>query len=69
MLTAFRLERYAEVMDEEGYDDLRWLCDAGAAQLRAVAEGVGMKPGHARKFVDYVPLYRPQMQQVGRWPW
>ena len=46
------LERYAESFDDIGYDDLAYLLHLNAARLGEVAEEVGMKPGHRRKFVD-----------------
>ena len=38
---------------DAGYDDLGYLLQMNAAERAAVAEGVGMKPGHAGKFVKH----------------
>ena len=43
---------YAAAFDENGYDDLAFL--AAEAELPRVVADVGMKPGHAHKFVDFI---------------
>ena len=53
-LTEWRLESYAPKFDELGYDDLIWLQMMGAERLREVSQAVGMKTGHAAKFLTYM---------------
>ena len=47
------LGRYAAAFEEQGYDDLRYLRTMDAAERATVAESVGMKQGHASKFVKF----------------
>jgi len=47
------LGRYAAAFEEQGYDDLRYLRTMDAAERATVAESVGMKQGHANKFVKF----------------
>jgi len=47
------LGRYAAAFEEQGYDDLRYLRTMDAAERATVAESVGMKQGHADKFVKF----------------
>ena len=47
------LGRYAAAFEEQGYDDLRYLRTMDAAERATVAESVGMKQGHAGKFVKF----------------
>ena len=51
-LTRLGLEAYAAVFDDLGYDDLAYLCQLSAPKRQEVAQEVGLKPGHARKFVE-----------------
>lgn len=57
-LTEWRLEKYADMCDEMGYDDWAYLLDlkcTDPAELRRLAaEDLGMKPGHLEKFVTWV---------------
>ena len=58
MLVACRLEQYSDALiEKEGYDDLPFLQDMSPAELHEVAKAVGMKPGHAAKFVGWCPGY------------
>lgn len=57
MLIALRLEQYAEAFEEEGFDDLPYLCSLDAASLAEVASTVNMKPGHAMKLKTMLPAY------------
>ena len=55
LLARIRLERYSAQFEEQGFDDLEWLLalpgrEDEAAELLAVAEAVGFKPGHRDKF-------------------
>ena len=45
---------YAEAMREQGYDDLSQIVNMSDKQLDTLTVNLGMKKGHARKFVDYV---------------
>ena len=55
VLSAVRLASYAETFDEMGYDDLPFLRGLDASELRRVAtEEIGMRVGHAARFVDYL---------------
>ena len=54
MLEKAELEQYADKFDDEGYDDLRFLRamtkdKESEAELQAIGEQLGMKPGHARR--------------------
>ena len=57
-LVAWRLEQYADVCEEMGFDDLLYLLELkqrDVAELRRVAlEDLQMKPGHAEKFVTWM---------------
>ena len=53
-LTEWRLERYAPTFDALGYDDLPWLKMLSAVGLGEVTRAVGMKTGHAAKFLSYM---------------
>jgi hypothetical protein len=50
-LGGVRLGEYAEAFEEQGYDDLPWLSRLGDDLLREICDSLGMKPGHAMKFV------------------
>ena len=52
VLAAINLAQYADAFDKEGYDDLRHLASFDGATLAKVAREIGMKPGHALRFVD-----------------
>ena len=51
-LLRLNLEQYADMFDELGYDDLPYLIKMGVEARGEVATEVGLKPGHARKFVE-----------------
>ena len=51
-LTRLNLEQYAATFDELGYDDLPYLVGMAPDARQEVAQEVGLKPGHARKFVE-----------------
>ena len=59
LLRSFRLEEYIQKFDDEGYDDLDYLRTLPPAELRSVAVDCGMKPGHAAKFVSWMPTGGP----------
>ena len=44
---------HPEITPRRRFDDLGYLLQMNAAERAAVAEGVGMKPGHAGKFVKH----------------
>ena len=54
LLERFRLAAYVEAFDENGYDDLVWILQMGDAQVEQLIADVGMKPGHAAKFQQYL---------------
>ena len=54
LLHEFRLERYIEKFDEQGYDDLLDLLGMSEERMRQCVETVGMKSGHAQKFIEYL---------------
>ena len=58
MLERFRLSMYADKFDEQGYDDRDYLLTMEAAQIDGLITDVGMKPGHAVKFRDFLALER-----------
>lgn len=51
LLQALRLEEYVGAFETAGYDDADFLRQLGPDQAARVARAVGMKPGHAHKFV------------------
>jgi len=51
-LVRLNLEQYADMFDELGYDDLPYLIQMGVEARGELATEVGLKPGHARKFVE-----------------
>jgi hypothetical protein len=54
LLRDYRLEGYGDAFDEFGFDDLEFLRTLAPATLAStLEEHVGMKPGHAAKFVAY----------------
>ena len=59
LLRDFNLTEYAEAFVENGYDDLEYLRTLPPAELRSVAVDCGMKPGHAAKFVSWMPTGGP----------
>ena len=72
MLASFRLEQYADRLDEEGYDDLDFLMQIrdDADLVRSIAESVGMRPGHAHKFCQLLPRYAPNTARTKLFaPW
>ena len=54
LLDRFRLAAYVEAFDEKGYDDLAWLLQMDGTQVEQLIADVGMKPGHAAKFQQYL---------------
>ena len=54
ILKSWNLSQYADTFLEQGYDDLAYLKGLGEDALQRVANSVGMKPGHAGKFVMYM---------------
>ena len=54
LLERFRLSQYADAFDDAGYDDLQYLLVLNADQINHLVSDVGMKPGHACKFRDYL---------------
>ena len=61
MLTELRLEKYCDAFEDLGYDDLFYLMGLEPSRLSAVAKEAMMKPGHAMKFVELLPTYRPRV--------
>ena len=59
ILASAGLSAYATSFDDEGYDDLDYLRMLPPAELRSVAVDCGMKPGHAAKFVSWMPTGGP----------
>ena len=59
LLAFCRLEQYGDSMEETGYDDLDWILSLDADGFRALAQAVGMKPGHLLKLQSYVSQYAP----------
>lgn len=43
---------YAQIFEDRGWDDLQYLLSMDAQGRQEVADDVGMKPGHAKRFVD-----------------
>jgi hypothetical protein len=54
VLVKLRLEQYAKALDDLGYDDLEFMLGVSSDSRREIAEAVGMKPGHAAKFADWL---------------
>ena len=54
LLVNCRLENYEDVLVDAGWDDVQYLVSLTPDQLMDVANSVGMKPGHAQKFVHYL---------------
>ena len=55
MLGHFDLPQYASKFEEEGYDDVEYLCTLDGVALAALAQAVSMKPGHAQKLCSWLP--------------
>ena len=51
LLRKLGLARYAGAFEAAGYDDAAFLMQLSADDAQRVAQTVGMKPGHALKFV------------------
>ena len=51
-LARLNLEQYAATFDDLGYDDLPYLLRMSAEARQEVAVEAGLKPGHARKFIE-----------------
>ena len=64
MLERFRLGTYAANFDEAGYDDRDFILQMNAEHLDALVRDVGMKPGHALKFRDFLAQERRRAPQV-----
>eukprot|EP00310_Coccolithus_braarudii_P024057 CAMPEP_0183356836 /NCGR_PEP_ID=MMETSP0164_2-20130417/45223_1 /TAXON_ID=221442 /ORGANISM="Coccolithus pelagicus ssp braarudi, Strain PLY182g" /LENGTH=160 /DNA_ID=CAMNT_0025530339 /DNA_START=9 /DNA_END=491 /DNA_ORIENTATION=+ len=54
LLRQFNLEEYAQLFVDQGYDDPKDLAQMDELELRDLASQVGMKPGHASRFVRRV---------------
>ena len=57
MLTALRLEAYADAFEDAGFDDLAYIASLDAHKVEEIAEMVKMKPGHRQKFISLLPNY------------
>jgi hypothetical protein len=64
MLERFRLGMYAASFDEAGYDDRDFILQMSAEHLDALVCDVGMKPGHALKFRDFLAQERRRAPQA-----
>jgi hypothetical protein len=64
MLERFRLGMYAASFDEAGYDDRDFILRMSAEHLDALVRDVGMKPGHALKFRDFLAQERRRAPQA-----
>ena len=64
MLERFRLGTYAANFDEAGYDDRDFILQMNAEHLDALVRDVGMKPGHALKFRDFLAQERRRAPQA-----
>ena len=64
MLERFRLGTYAANFDEAGYDDRDFILQMNAEHLDTLVRDVGMKPGHALKFRDFLAQERRRAPQV-----
>ncbi|KOO32589.1 hypothetical protein Ctob_010287 [Chrysochromulina tobinii] len=64
MLERFRLGMYAASFDEAGYDDRDFILQMSAEHLDALVRDVGMKPGHALKFRDFLAQERRRAPQA-----
>jgi FkbM family methyltransferase len=51
LLRTLRLVQYADKFEDVGYDDADFLMQLNADEAEKVAQTIGMKPGHAHKFV------------------
>jgi hypothetical protein len=63
VMEALNMEVYTAAFEETGYDDLEFLTSLDERSLGAVAELVGMKPGHAARFKAW--LKREAMHILG----
>ena len=54
-LVRLGLAEYADEFVSQGWDDLGYLLTLDKSKLADVAKDVGMKPGHAAKFIDLLP--------------
>ncbi|EOD08038.1 hypothetical protein EMIHUDRAFT_125016 [Emiliania huxleyi CCMP1516] len=52
-LARIGLQAYVAAFDTEGYDDLEFLRGMDAVERADVAKAIGMRPGHAGKFVKH----------------
>lgn len=53
-LASLRLERYARAFEELGWDDLEHMRTLDDEEIRGLVNDVGMKPGHASKFNQFL---------------
>ena len=63
LLNSCRLSEYADAFEDNGYDDVLYICDAACglkdADLEPMLDDVGMtKVGHRRKFLTVVGRLR-----------
>ena len=49
-LRRFKLEAYAEALEDDGYDDLQHITGLDEQEIDEVLEEIGMKKGHRRTF-------------------
>ena len=64
LLQYCRLPQYHDAFIDSGWDDVPYLLSLSSEQLEEVTMSVGMKPGHAQKFVDLLATFdhtRPQL--------
>jgi hypothetical protein len=59
LLRTLKLAHYAGAFEAAGYDDAHFLLQLSADEVQRVAKTVGMKPGHAHKFVHSVNSPQP----------
>ena len=65
LLLKFRLAQYADAFEAAGYDDADFLMQLSADGAQQVARIVGMKPGHAHRFVDSIVAASAQVPVAG----
>ena len=51
-LKELALEQYASALFDEGYDSMASLQGLTKDEAGEIADGIKMKPGHKRRFVD-----------------
>ena len=60
LLRRCRLEQYAAIFEELGYDDLEWMRSLSTDKLVVMAKDeIHMKPGHAARFADWIETGGP----------